>query len=97
MNEYQRYGDYAMQNVEGSRGNQVNTAVKFLLIGMGIGAAVTLLVTPMKGSEVRNVIGRGFRGAFDEISEQTRNLRQRGSNLLGFSRRKAAGGDLING
>ncbi len=91
MNEYQRYGEYAEQNVEGVTG--AGNPLKLLLIGMGIGAAVALLVTPVKGSELRNALGRGFRSAFEGISEQTRNLRSRGSNLLGFTRRRAAGGE----
>ena len=88
MNEYQRYGEYSQQSTGGRTSAAV--AVKFLLIGMGIGAATALLFAPMSGREVRNAIGHGCRTAFNGISQQTRNLRDRGSNLLGFNRRKVA-------
>lgn len=90
MNEQERYGEYTQQSGEGRSDTAV--ALKFLLIGMGIGAATALLFAPMSGREVRNAIAHGCRTAFNGLSEQTRNLRDRGSNLLGFNRRKAAGG-----
>jgi gas vesicle protein len=92
MNEYQRYGEYNERNMGSISGPDTAAAMRFLLIGMGIGAAIALLITPVSGSELRSAIGQGCRNAFDGISEQTRNLRDRGSNLLGFSRRKAASG-----
>ena len=90
MSDYERYGDYNQQssgNVA-EKGSGAN-AVKFLLIGVGIGAAAALLFTPVSGRECRETIRKGYRNALDSISEQTRNLRERGSNLLGFSRKKA--------
>ena len=87
-NEYDRYGDYTQQAQETSTRPNVGSAVKFLLIGMGIGAAVALLLSPMSGSEVRNAVRRGFRSTLDGISEGTQSLRERGSNLLGFNRRR---------
>jgi hypothetical protein len=93
MNDYEQHGDYAGQKLESSAGIDAGAAVRFLLIGMGIGAFVALLFTPMKGSELRNAMAQGFRHTFDGISEQTRNLRDHGSNLLGFNRPKAAGAD----
>ena len=88
MNEYENYGDYTQQTKEGS-GTNTGTAVKFLLIGMGVGATVALLFSPMSGREVREAIRHGYRSTVDGISQQTRNLRERGSNLLGFNRRRA--------
>lgn len=96
MNEYERYGDHAEQKTERSSGADPATVVRCLLIGMGVGAAVALLLTPMSGRELRNAISQGCRHAFDSISEQTRNLRERGSNLLGFNR-KAAGSEYEHG
>ena len=62
MNEYENYGDYTQQTKEGS-GSNTGTAVKFLLIGMGVGAAVALLFSPMSGREVRvTVLGHIQRG-----------------------------------
>ena len=90
MSDYERYGDYTQQNSGAvqEKGSGAS-AVKFLLIGVGVGAAVALLFTPMSGRDLREAIGHGCRSAFNGISEQTRNLRERGSNLLGFIRRKA--------
>lgn len=90
MNEYERYGEYSQQSSEGG-GSNAGVAIKFLLIGVGVGAATALLFAPMSGREVRNAIAHGCRTAFNGLSQQTRNLRDRGSNLLGFNRRKAAG------
>lgn len=89
MNEYERYGEYNQQSNEGESNAAV--AIKFLLIGLGVGAATALLFAPMSGREVRNAIGHGCRTALNGLSQQTRNLRDRGSNLLGFNRRKASG------
>ncbi|HEY6351588.1 MAG TPA: YtxH domain-containing protein [Candidatus Angelobacter sp.] len=89
MNEYQRYEDYSQGAQERRTGTNVGRSITFLLIGMGVGAAAALLFTPMSGSDVRNAIGSGCRRAVDGINEQTRNLRERGSSLLGFNRRKA--------
>ncbi|HEY6972487.1 MAG TPA: YtxH domain-containing protein [Candidatus Angelobacter sp.] len=89
MNEYERYGEYTQTRVEQPSGNAgAGRAIAFLLIGMGIGAAAALLLAPMSGADCREAIRRGYRSTLDSISEQTRNLRERGSNLLGFNRRK---------
>lgn len=90
MNEIAHYGESTEQNIELSDRGSAATAVKFLLIGVGIGAAVALLVTPMSGRELRNSIGQGCRTALDSLTERTRNLRDRGSNLLGFNRGTAS-------
>ena len=89
MNEYQRYGDYTQQRADTTNSANVGKAVAFLLIGAGIGAAAALLLTPMSGADCRDAIRRGYRSALDGISQQTRNLRDRGSNLLGFNRKKS--------
>lgn len=89
MNEYQRYEDRSLEVNEVDSKSNVGRTITFFLIGMGVGAAAALLFTPMSGRDLRSAIGNGCRRAVDGISEQTRNLRDRGSNLLGFSRRKA--------
>lgn len=89
MNEYQRYEDYSLDVDEVDSTSNVGRTITFFLIGMGVGAAAALLFTPMSGRDLRGAIGNGCRRAVDGISEQTRNLRERGSNLLGFKRRKA--------
>ena len=85
MNEYQRYGDYTQQGQESS-GAGVGTIISFVLIGAGIGAALACLFTPRSGREIRGAIGRGYRQTVEGVSERTRDLRDRGSNLLGFNR-----------
>jgi gas vesicle protein len=88
MNEYERYGDYSQQSPEASGGRGTGTALTFLLIGMGVGAAAALLFTPISGSELRGNISRGYRSTLDGISQGTQRLREHGSNLLGFNRRR---------
>lgn len=88
MNEYQRYEDYSRELREERNKSNVGRAITFLLIGIGVGAAAALLFTPMSGRDLRQSISSGCRRAVDGITEQTRNLRERGSNLLGFSRRR---------
>jgi len=89
MSDYERYGDTQQRSGTVPERGGAGNAVKFLLIGAGIGAAVALLFTPMSGRECRETIRKGYRNALDSISEQTRNLRERGSNLLRFGRKKA--------
>ena len=91
MNEFQRYEDYSQPRSEAGGKANAGRAITFLLIGMGVGAAAALLFTPMSGHDLRETIGNGCRRAVNGISEQTRNLRDRGSNLLGFNRRKEVG------
>jgi len=91
MNEYQRYEDYSQKLNEAGSKADVGRAITFLLIGVGVGAAAALLFAPMSGHDLRDTIGNGCRRAVDGLSEQTRNLRERGSNLLGFNRRKEVG------
>lgn len=89
MNEYQRYEDYSLEVDDVTSKSNAGRTITFFLVGMGVGAAAALLLTPMSGRDLRSAIGNGCRRAVDGISEQTRNLRERGSNLLGFNRRKA--------
>lgn len=86
MNEYQRYGDYSQQELNASSGPGVGNALMFIAIGAGIGGILALLFTPRTGQDLRNAITRGYRKTVDGITERTRDLRDRGSNLLGFNR-----------
>ncbi len=87
MNEYERYGEYSQQSPrETSGGPNIGTNITFLLIGVGVGAAAALLLTPISGRELRGTIGRGYRSTIDGISTGTQRLRERGSNLLGINR-----------
>lgn len=86
MNEYQRYGDYSQQTQEKSGGTGAGSIVTFLLIGAGIGAVVALLLTPKSGADLRGAVTRRYRRTVDNVTARTRDLRERGSNLLGFTR-----------
>ncbi|HET9181968.1 MAG TPA: YtxH domain-containing protein [Candidatus Angelobacter sp.] len=90
MNTYERYGDYAQRRAEreGS-GAGAGTLITFLLLGAGIGAALACLFTPRRGDELRGAISRGYRKTVDGVSQRTRELRDRGSNLVGFERGEA--------
>ncbi len=61
-----------------------DSALKWLLVGIGIGAGLALLFAPTSGPELRGKIGRGFGQTWNGLSRGTENLRQRGSNLLSF-------------
>jgi hypothetical protein len=84
--EYSRYEEPSWRSHEVSPESESGSAMKWLLVGIGIGAGVALLLAPTSGRELRNMIGRGCRRTFDGISRGTQELRERGSNLLNFSR-----------
>ena len=90
MNEYDRYEDYTQQSQESSGRSSSADAVKYMLIGMGIGAVVALLLAPASGSEIRNAVRRRFRSTVDGLNDRAQHLKRQGSNLLGFSRRSNA-------
>lgn len=85
MNEYQRYGDYTEQSAE-REGIGLGGTIGFLLVGVGVGAALALLFAPKSGEELRGHIGRRYRNTVEGVSQRTRDLRNRGSNLLGFNK-----------
>jgi gas vesicle protein len=83
--------DYARsEQRDGQSGGISSSAIGWLLAGIAIGAGTALLLAPSAGRELRHAIAGGFRRALDgigsRISQQTRELRARGSNLLSFSR-----------
>jgi gas vesicle protein len=95
MNSYQRYGDYSQQQqYQEQIGPRAGSIVTSLLVGAGIGAALALLFTPKSGSELRSAIGRGCRRSMHGVTERTRALRERGSNLLGFNRGTESGTEV---
>jgi gas vesicle protein len=73
-----------------------------LATGVGIGSGVALLLAPNSGEEIRHTIGRNCRKAAKSIGRHTEDLRERaedfldhahdlrefGSKLLHFSRRR---------
>ena len=58
-----RFGKY-----ESSDGS-VGTAITFLLIGLGVGAAVGLLLAPKTGRQLRKDLWRSYDDAVDTLSD----------------------------
>jgi gas vesicle protein len=66
-----RIGKY--ESSEGKAG----TAVSFLLIGIGIGAALGLLLAPKSGRQLRKDLRRSYDDALDTVSEWTDEAKDR--------------------
>lgn len=86
MNDYRKFGGYTGEIEVERNESAAGTAIVFLLIGAAVGAAVAILFSPVNGEDVRNAISRGYRRTVDGVTERTKDLRQRGSNLLGIDR-----------
>ena len=82
--EYTRYEEPSWHSQEASSEPASGSELKWLLVGIGIGAGVALLLAPSSGRELRGKIGRGFGQTWNGISRGTQDLRRRGSNLLSF-------------
>jgi len=90
MREYARYEGQWLEMEKGSERNQTSNAVGWLLLGIGIGAAVALLLTPSTGRELRHALVFGYRRTLDGVSRGTQQLRRHGSNLINFTRRRSS-------
>jgi gas vesicle protein len=66
-----RMGKY--QSSDGAAG----TAVTFLLIGVGVGAALGLLLAPKTGRQLRKDLKRSYDGALDTVSDWTDEAKDR--------------------
>jgi len=55
----------------------VGTAISFLLIGLGIGAAVGMLLAPKSGKQIRKDLRRSYDDTLDTISEWTDEAKER--------------------
>ncbi|MBZ5657705.1 MAG: YtxH domain-containing protein [Acidobacteriia bacterium] len=66
-----RIGKY--QSSEGAAG----TAVTFLLIGLGVGAALGLLLAPKSGRLIRKDLRRSYEDALETISDWTDEAKDR--------------------
>jgi gas vesicle protein len=87
-----RHGNY-----EASDRSGVGTAITFLLIGLGAGAAAALLFAPKAGKQFRKDLRRGYDEAmdrFDDFKEEARDrveeVMERGSDIAETLREKAA-------
>jgi gas vesicle protein len=72
-----RFGKY-----EKSDGGNVGTALTFLLIGLGIGAAAGMLLAPKAGKQLRKDLRRSYDDALDTISEWTDEAKDRFDEAL---------------
>jgi len=64
-------------NYEGSESSSAGTAITFLLIGLGVGAALGLLLAPKAGRQLRKDLRRSYDDAVDTVSEWTEEARGR--------------------
>src|SRR5712671_5730014 len=62
---------------ESSESSSVGTAISFLLIGLGIGAAVGMLLAPKSGKQIRKDLRRSYDDTLDTISEWTDEAKER--------------------
>src|SRR6266404_1295864 len=62
---------------ETSGSNNVGTAISFLLIGLGVGAAVGMLLAPKSGKQIRKDLRRSYDDTLDTISDWTDEAKER--------------------
>lgn len=81
---------------EGSDGT-AGTAITFLLIGLGVGAALGLLLAPKTGKQLRKDLRRSYDDALETVSDWSDEARghfedvvEKGSDLADQLRAKAA-------
>jgi gas vesicle protein len=65
-----------------SSDNPVGTSITFLLIGLGVGAALGLLLAPKSGRQMRRDLRRSYEGALDTISDWTDEAKDRFDEAL---------------
>jgi gas vesicle protein len=66
---------------ESSNGS-AGTAVTFLLIGLGVGAALGLLLAPKAGRQIRKDLRRSYGDARDTVSEWTDEAKERFADVV---------------
>ncbi len=71
-----RMGKY--ESSDGTTG----TAMTFLLIGLGVGAAVGLLLAPKTGRQLRKDLRRTYDGALETASEWTDEAKERLDDIV---------------
>jgi gas vesicle protein len=60
-----------------SSDSAAGTAITFLLIGLGVGAAVGLLLAPKTGRQLRKDLRRSYDGALETVSDWTDEAKDR--------------------
>jgi gas vesicle protein len=66
-----------------SSDSAAGTAITFLLIGLGVGAAVGLLLAPKTGRQLRKVLRRSYDDALETASEWTDEAKDRLDEMVG--------------
>ena len=72
MNDSKKYGEYSK---ESTQSDSLKVALTFL-IGAGIGALISLLVSPRSGREIRQAVRGKFDDARRGLNQQTSRLRR---------------------
>jgi len=72
-----RIGKY--ESSDGAAG----TAVTFLLIGLGVGAALGLLLAPKAGRQLRKDLRRSYDDALETVSDRTDEAKDRFEEAVG--------------
>ena len=90
MREYGHYEGPGWQLEKRSECNRTSNALAWLLLGIGIGAIAALLLAPSTGRELRRAFAFGYRRTTNGVSRGTQQLRQHGSNLISFTRRRSS-------
>jgi gas vesicle protein len=62
---------------ESSESNPVGTAITFLMIGLGVGAALGLLLAPKAGRQLRKDLRRSYDDVLETASEWTDEAKSR--------------------
>jgi gas vesicle protein len=85
MNHYQKYGEYSR---EAGGADTAKTALIFLGIGIGIGALLSLLLSPTSGTEVRQAVRGKLDDARRGLGRQSARVREQASRIAGQARQK---------
>ncbi|MGA3088582.1 MAG: YtxH domain-containing protein [Terriglobales bacterium] len=65
-----------------SSDSSAGTAVTFLLIGLGVGAALGLLLAPKTGRQLRKDLRRSYDDALDTVSDWTDEAKDRFEEVI---------------
>jgi gas vesicle protein len=75
---------------ESSDSGNIGTAISFLFIGLGVGAALGLLLAPKTGKQLRKDLRRSYDDALETVSDWTDEARDRLKDAV------EKGGDLAD-
>ena len=73
-----RIGNYEFSEKE----SQVGTAITFLFIGLGIGAATALLLAPKTGRQLRRDLRRKYEDAKDTLDDWKDDAREAAEDIV---------------